>query len=204
MFRAFLRHVLERVDWTTDLHFQTRTTIDTLDYSAGMGLNAGLESRGRRRRSEAAGRWPRHCPSDLRLPDGLPSRVSCCRACWSFAARERRFERDEAEYDPAIVALGRRPVGAGRFPARGRRGRQRVRGPIAGQLAVGDVHPVGPGERRLRGGCVQPPQALGLRRAAGDRRPAQAAPPAAARGGPGGQRSGSMHWRPGRAAARVI
>lgn len=37
---AFLRHVLERVDWRTDLHFQTCTTIDTLDYS-GTGLNEG-------------------------------------------------------------------------------------------------------------------------------------------------------------------
>jgi 4-hydroxy-3-polyprenylbenzoate decarboxylase len=38
---AFLRHLLERVDWMRDLHFQTATTIDTLDYSAGEGLNAG-------------------------------------------------------------------------------------------------------------------------------------------------------------------
>lgn len=38
---AFLRHLLERFDPTRDLHFQTQTTIDTLDYSAGMGLNAG-------------------------------------------------------------------------------------------------------------------------------------------------------------------
>ncbi len=37
---AFFRHLLERVDWTNDLHFQTRTTIDTLDYS-GHGLNQG-------------------------------------------------------------------------------------------------------------------------------------------------------------------
>ncbi|MEZ4824695.1 MAG: UbiD family decarboxylase [Bacteroidia bacterium] len=37
---AFFRHVLERADWRRDLHFQTRTTIDTLDYS-GTGLNAG-------------------------------------------------------------------------------------------------------------------------------------------------------------------
>jgi 4-hydroxy-3-polyprenylbenzoate decarboxylase len=36
----FLRHVLERVDWRRDLHFQTCTTIDTLDYSTG-GLNEG-------------------------------------------------------------------------------------------------------------------------------------------------------------------
>lgn len=36
----FLTHMLERVDWTRDLHFQTKTTIDTLDYS-GEGLNQG-------------------------------------------------------------------------------------------------------------------------------------------------------------------
>src|SRR5439155_8653402 len=37
---AFLRHLLERADWQTDLHFQTGTTIDTLDYS-GTGFNEG-------------------------------------------------------------------------------------------------------------------------------------------------------------------
>lgn len=36
----FLRHLLERVDWRRDVHFQTATTIDTLDYS-GEGLNRG-------------------------------------------------------------------------------------------------------------------------------------------------------------------
>ncbi|MFK7822258.1 MAG: UbiD family decarboxylase [Planctomycetaceae bacterium] len=36
----FFSHMLRRVDWRTDLHFQTCTTIDTLDYS-GTGLNAG-------------------------------------------------------------------------------------------------------------------------------------------------------------------
>lgn len=37
---AFLTHLLERVDLTRDLHFYTKTTIDTLDYS-GAGLNSG-------------------------------------------------------------------------------------------------------------------------------------------------------------------
>ncbi|MDJ0835548.1 MAG: UbiD family decarboxylase [Acidobacteriota bacterium] len=37
---AFMKHLLERVDWRRDLHFQTSTTIDTLDYS-GTGLNQG-------------------------------------------------------------------------------------------------------------------------------------------------------------------
>jgi len=36
----FLIHLLERIDWSRDLHFQTRTTIDTLDYS-GDGFNQG-------------------------------------------------------------------------------------------------------------------------------------------------------------------
>ena len=36
----FFRHLLERVDWRRDLHFQTETTIDTLDYSSAE-LNVG-------------------------------------------------------------------------------------------------------------------------------------------------------------------
>jgi len=36
----YFNHILERVDWTRDLHFQTKTTIDTLDYS-GDGWNTG-------------------------------------------------------------------------------------------------------------------------------------------------------------------
>jgi len=37
---GFFRHVLERIDLTRDLHFHTKTTIDTLDYS-GSGWNSG-------------------------------------------------------------------------------------------------------------------------------------------------------------------
>jgi 4-hydroxy-3-polyprenylbenzoate decarboxylase len=66
---AFLRHLLERVDWRTDLHFQTCTTIDTLDYS-GTGLNEGsklvIAAAGPRRRE-----LPSEMASDLRLPDGF-------------------------------------------------------------------------------------------------------------------------------------
>jgi 4-hydroxy-3-polyprenylbenzoate decarboxylase len=66
---AFFRHLLERVDWRTDLHFQTCTTIDTLDYS-GTGLNAGskvvIAAAGPKRRTLAAG-----VPTGLRLPDGF-------------------------------------------------------------------------------------------------------------------------------------
>lgn len=38
--REYFRYILERVDSRTDIHFQTQTTIDTLDYS-GTGLNKG-------------------------------------------------------------------------------------------------------------------------------------------------------------------
>jgi 4-hydroxy-3-polyprenylbenzoate decarboxylase len=37
---GFFRHMLERTDFTRDLHFITRTTMDTLDYS-GISLNQG-------------------------------------------------------------------------------------------------------------------------------------------------------------------
>ena len=37
---AFLSYCLHRLDWSRDLHFQTKTTIDTLDYS-GTGWNEG-------------------------------------------------------------------------------------------------------------------------------------------------------------------
>jgi len=64
----FFRHVLERVDWTRDLHFHTRTTIDTLDYS-GSDWNAGskvvVACCGPRRREL----W-RELPSDFSLPQG--------------------------------------------------------------------------------------------------------------------------------------
>ncbi len=50
----FLQHVLERADWRRDLHFQTCTTIDTLDYS-GTALNEGsklvIAAAGPRRRT---------------------------------------------------------------------------------------------------------------------------------------------------------
>lgn len=67
---AFLRHLLERFDPESDLHFQTHTTVDTLDYSPGMGLNAGsklvLAAAGPKRRELAAA-----VPPELSLPDGF-------------------------------------------------------------------------------------------------------------------------------------
>jgi 4-hydroxy-3-polyprenylbenzoate decarboxylase len=63
---AYFRHVLERVDWRTDLHFQTCTTIDTLDYS-GTALNEGsklvVAAAGPPRR-----KLPTSPPAELHLP----------------------------------------------------------------------------------------------------------------------------------------
>ncbi|MGM0539941.1 MAG: UbiD family decarboxylase [Thermodesulfobacteriota bacterium] len=39
----FFHHFLSRVDWTRDVHFITRTTMDTLDYS-GISLNQGSKA----------------------------------------------------------------------------------------------------------------------------------------------------------------
>lgn len=63
----FFRHVLARVDWSRDLHFQTRTTIDTLDYT-GDAVNEGskliVAARGPARRELAT-----QVSAELRLSD---------------------------------------------------------------------------------------------------------------------------------------
>lgn len=71
----FLQHLLRRVDWRRDLHFQTRTTIDTLDYT-GTGLNAGsklvIASAGFVKRELA-----KEIASDLFLPKGFSDPQIC-------------------------------------------------------------------------------------------------------------------------------
>ena len=66
---VFLQHILSRVDWRRDLHFQTRTTIDTLDYS-GRGFNQGskvvIAATGPPQRELAS-----DLPADLVLPEGF-------------------------------------------------------------------------------------------------------------------------------------
>lgn len=72
---AFWSFVLERVDWSRDLHFHTRTTIDTLDYS-GSGFNEGskvvIAAAGEKRRELV-----REMPSHLRLPEGFSNAAIC-------------------------------------------------------------------------------------------------------------------------------
>ncbi len=89
----FLRHILERADWTRDLHFQTCTTVDTLDYS-GSGFNEGsklvIAAAGGARRE-----LPQSLPSDLKLPDGclnpkicLPGILAVTAPKWSVGPHE--------------------------------------------------------------------------------------------------------------------
>lgn len=66
---AFFQAVLQRVDWRRDCHFQTRTTIDTLDYT-GSGFNRGsklvLAAAGPPMRKLAS-----ELPGDFSLPQGF-------------------------------------------------------------------------------------------------------------------------------------
>jgi 4-hydroxy-3-polyprenylbenzoate decarboxylase len=99
--RAFFRHVLERVDLRSDLHFQTRTTIDTLDYSAGMGLNAGsklvIAVAGPRRRVLGT-----TLPSDLQLSERFSEPHLVLPGVIAVRGPKVTLGREEAEYDPAM------------------------------------------------------------------------------------------------------
>ena len=68
---GFFTHIFERIDLSRDLHFQTNTTIDTLDYS-GDGLNAGSKvtfaAVGEKKRELA-----RSLPAGFSLPRPFPA-----------------------------------------------------------------------------------------------------------------------------------
>jgi 4-hydroxy-3-polyprenylbenzoate decarboxylase len=72
---SFFLRMLERVDWERDLHFQTKTTMDTLDYS-GSGLNQGSKVV-----IAAVGppirELPTEIPADFNLPDGFRNPQIC-------------------------------------------------------------------------------------------------------------------------------
>ncbi|MBV6441374.1 MAG: UbiD family decarboxylase [Haliscomenobacteraceae bacterium CHB4] len=94
----FFRHVLERVDWTRDLHFQTRTTIDTLDYS-GTGWNEGskvvVACRGDQRRELKT-----ELPQAFSLPEGFSAPHFCLPGILAVQAPKFEVEktaRDQAE-----------------------------------------------------------------------------------------------------------
>jgi 4-hydroxy-3-polyprenylbenzoate decarboxylase len=108
---AFLRHLLERVDWRTDLHFQTCTTIDTLDYS-GSGLNEGSKLV-----IAAAGPKRRELPQDLQghvnLPEGFCDPCVCLPGI--VAIRGPKYMKDSADVE-RYAASGVAEHGLREFP----------------------------------------------------------------------------------------
>jgi 4-hydroxy-3-polyprenylbenzoate decarboxylase len=97
----FLMHLLQRVDWSRDLHFQTRTTIDTLDYS-GSGLNDGSKVV-----IAAAGKPRRELPSEIPSGFALPAGFSDPRVCLPgvLAVSAPAYSMDGDRTDSAIESF---------------------------------------------------------------------------------------------------
>lgn len=99
----FMGHMLERVDWTRDLHFYTKTTMDTLDYS-GERINQGskvvIAAAGGKRRILATS-----LPLDFQLPDAKDLNLSSPRlvAPGILAISAGAFKN----YETAKMELGR-------------------------------------------------------------------------------------------------
>ena len=99
---AFFRHMLERVDWRTDLHFQTQTTIDTLDYT-GHGFNGGsklvIAAAGEVRRT-----LPIEIPSGINLPEGFRDPRVCLPGVLAITAPkyDSRFAAADGELERAL------------------------------------------------------------------------------------------------------
>ncbi|MDD3311482.1 UbiD family decarboxylase [Pseudodesulfovibrio sp.] len=98
---AFFRHMLERADLTRDLHFITRTTIDTLDYS-GISLNQGSKlifaAAGEPKRELAC-----ELPAGMDLPRGF--RDPAVFAPGVLVLKGPRHQRKRDRQDPAMDRL---------------------------------------------------------------------------------------------------
>ncbi|SOB58094.1 UbiD family decarboxylase [Pseudodesulfovibrio profundus] len=95
---VFFRHMLERADLTRDLHFITRTTIDTLDYS-GITLNQGSKlvfaAAGSRKRELST-----ELSSDINLPHGFRDPKVMAPGILVIKGPKHRRKRDQQ--DPAL------------------------------------------------------------------------------------------------------
>jgi 4-hydroxy-3-polyprenylbenzoate decarboxylase len=98
---SFFTHLLSRIDPKRDLHFQTETTIDTLDYS-GAGLNQGsklvLAARG-----PVVRKLPTAVPSGLTLPEGFDAPQVCLPGV--LALRGPKHAPDASGEDAAVERL---------------------------------------------------------------------------------------------------
>ena len=99
---AMFRHILCRVDWARDLHFQTCTTIDTLDYSGG-AVNEGsklvIAAVGPPRRQLAAE------VRTLTLPDGFGPAGVCLPGVLAIGGPRYEPGDADASLAPLLAAL---------------------------------------------------------------------------------------------------
>ena len=180
----FLRHVLERVDWRHDLHFQTQTNIDTLDYS-GTALNEGskvvIVAAGPPRRT-----LPVAADSRLRVPEDRGfkrPRVFLPGILVVQGPPCRGKRRGRIPPSPSSARAYNRADAINNFPLVVVVDEVDIRLADLGQFPLDHLHAEQSGGRRVRHRIVHCGQALGLPRLAGDRRPDQApACPAAGRG----------------------
>jgi 4-hydroxy-3-polyprenylbenzoate decarboxylase len=97
----FFKHILERANWERDLHFITRTTMDTLDYS-GISLNQGSKL-------VVATAGPKlkelddTLPTNLSLPKGFSRPTVFAPGIIVVQGRPHQKSRDE--HDPAVEKL---------------------------------------------------------------------------------------------------
>jgi 4-hydroxy-3-polyprenylbenzoate decarboxylase len=97
----FFKHILERANWERDLHFITRTTMDTLDYS-GISLNQGskllLAVAGSKQKELAD-----ELPADFSLPDAFSRPIVFAPGIMVVQGRTHQRSRDE--HDPDVQKL---------------------------------------------------------------------------------------------------
>lgn len=103
----YFSHVLERIDFTRDVHFQTKTTIDTLDYS-GTEINSGSKvifaAAGEKRR-ELSTTVP-----EINLPDGFSNPkiaipgVLIIQAKYSAQIQNLKFKIQNSEIPLIVIA----------------------------------------------------------------------------------------------------
>lgn len=101
---GFLQHILERIDFKTDLHFYTNTTIDTLDYS-GDGLNSGSKvvfaAAGNKKRTL----WDK-LPEGLKLPDHFKNATIAIPGVFAIQTQKyQSAEKTAAEITSLNLAL---------------------------------------------------------------------------------------------------
>ncbi|KQR67681.1 UbiD family decarboxylase [Pedobacter sp. Leaf176] len=100
----FLQHILERIDFKTDLHFYTNTTIDTLDYS-GDGLNSGSKvvfaAAGNKKRTL----WDKF-PEGLKLPEHFKNATIAIPGVFAIQTQKyQSAEKTAAEIATLNIAL---------------------------------------------------------------------------------------------------